>query len=292
MSPSPSTIVVGVDDSAGSLQALEWAVEQAALEHRTLTLLHALPASAPAWLDPDAEGVQTAYEHGPSQQGEAVLGRARQYVERLGLSPSVQELIRLGDPREVLLELSEKAAMVVVGSRGRGHLRSLVLGSTAVALVRHANCPVVVHRPDSSRGGRHGIAVGVDATQDSLKVLDFAYRQADWHGLPLTVVHCWYFNHLTEEDELHPVRNTEAERLALAESLAGLGQRYPDVRVHPVVEQGMPERRLMALADEMNLLVVGQHHGSRAAQFMFGSVSVWLVEHATCPVAVVPLIAT
>ena len=134
--------------------------------------------------------------------------------------------------------------------------------------------------------------MGVDATQDSLKVLDFAYRQADWHGLPLTVVHCWYFNHLTEEDELHPVRNTEAERLALAESLAGLGQRYPDVRVHPVVEQGMPERRLMALADEMNLLVVGQHHGSRAAQFMFGSVSVWLVEHATCPVVVVPLIAT
>ena len=59
-----------------------------------------------------------------------------------------------------------------------------------------------------------------------------------------------------------------------------------------MVEQGMPERRLMALADEMNLLVVGQHHGSRAAQFMFGSVSVWLVEHATCPVAVVPLIAT
>ena len=118
MSPSPSTIVVGVDDSAGSLQALEWAVEQAALEHRTLTLLHALPASAPAWLDPDPEGVQPAYEHGPSQQGQAVLGRARQYVERLGLSPSVQELIRLGDPREVLLELSEKAAMVVVGSRG------------------------------------------------------------------------------------------------------------------------------------------------------------------------------
>jgi nucleotide-binding universal stress UspA family protein len=39
----------------------------------------------------------------------------------------------------------------------------------------------------------------------------------------------------------------------------------------------------------MNLLVVGAHHGSRAEQFMFGSVSVWLVEHATCPVAVIPL---
>jgi hypothetical protein len=137
----------------------------------------------------------------------------------------------------VLLELSGDAAMVVVGSRGRGHLRNLVLGSTAVALVRHANCPVVVHRPDILSAGRHGIAVGVDATQDSLKVLDFAFRQADWHGLPLTVVHSWYFTHLSEDDGLHPESNTE-DRLALAESLAGFGQSYPDVKVHPVVEQG------------------------------------------------------
>ena len=258
------------------------------LEHRTVTLVHALPATTPVWLDPDAAGVQAAHKRSLDQRGQKVLDRARRHVERLAPGLSVEELFRLGDAREVLLDLSEHAAMIVVGSRGRGHVRSLLLGSTAVALIRHAHCPVIVHRPDRSSAGRHGIAVGADATADSVEVLEFAYRQADWHKLPLTVVHCWYFNRISD-DGLHPVNSTEEQRLALAETLAGLGEKYPDVNVHPVVEQGMPERHLLELAGQMNLLVVGHHHGSRAAQFMFGSVSVWLVEHAICPVAVVPL---
>jgi nucleotide-binding universal stress UspA family protein len=79
------------------------------------------------------------------------------------------------------------------------------------------------------------------------------------------------------------------ERLALAESLAGFAEEYPDVTTMTVIDEGMPERYLLRLADSLDMLVVGAHHGTRAEQFMFGSVSVWLVEHATCPVAVVPL---
>jgi nucleotide-binding universal stress UspA family protein len=291
MRPSPGTIVVGVDHSAGSLQALECAVEQAVREHRSLTLVHAVPVTTPVWLDPDAAGVQASHERSLTQQGQAVLSRARRHVERLAPELSVHELFSVGDPREVLLDLSVNAALIVVGSRGRGHLRSLLLGSTAVAVVRHASCPVIVHRPDRSSAGHHGIAVGADATADSLEVLEFPYRQADWHRRPLTVVHCWAFGQ-SSDDGTRQVSTSENQRRGLAESLAGLGEKYPDVVVLPVVEQGMPERHLMELADDMSLLVVGQNHGSRASQFMFGSVSVWLIEHATCSVAVVPLTAS
>ena len=61
------------------------------------------------------------------------------------------------------------------------------------------------------------------------------------------------------------------------------------MRVHVKIDEGMPERCLLRLADKMQLLIVGSHHVSRSQQFMFDSVSVWLVEHASCPVAVVPL---
>lgn len=84
----------------------------------------------------------------------------------------------IADPREVLLELSPNAAMVVLGSRGLGQLRSLLLGSVGIALVRHAYCPIVVHRPGSVGTVRNGIVVGVEASEESHPVLKFAYREA------------------------------------------------------------------------------------------------------------------
>ena len=198
--------------------------------------------------------------------------------------PRGEESFRLSDPREALIDASQNAGLVVVGSRGRGHLRSLLLGSTSVAVVRHARCPVVVHRPTTTSPSRRGVAVGADASEDSLGVLEFAYREADLHGVPLTVVHSVGYADLVAGHTA-----TEDEERGLAESMAGTRERYPDVEAHTILSQRMPEQCLLDLGDQVDLLVVGVHHQSRAAQFMFGSVSVWLVEHATCPVAVVPI---
>ena len=85
----------------------------------------------------------------------------------------------------------------------------------------------------------------------------------------------WYFQQPSTVDEVlaDPATAMSQQRLALAESLAGFGEKYPDVSVHTEIDQGMPERYLLRLADEMDMLVVGAHHGTRAEQFMFGSVS-------------------
>jgi nucleotide-binding universal stress UspA family protein len=255
--------------------------------------VHAVPRATPILLDPTGKNLQEARDLSLLAKGHDVLAAARDRVHRVAPAVSVEDLCLVGDPRQVLVELSGTASMLVLGSRGRGHVKSLLLGSTAVALVRHARCPVVVHRPSNPSSERHGIAVGVDATTDSLPVLEFAYRQASLRTLPLTVVHSfWYFQQppvAPAELPADPTPDLEQERLALAESLAGFAEEYPDVTAMTVIDEGMPERYLLRLADSMDMLVVGAHHGTRAAQFMFGSVSVWLVEHATCPVTVVPL---
>jgi nucleotide-binding universal stress UspA family protein len=294
MSSKSGTIVVGVEGSSSSKQALVWAVEQAVAEHRAITLVHAVPSTTPALLDPVGSTPRGARELSLRDKGEEVLDRAKEDVHRLGPDVTVHTECQIRDPREVLVELSETASMMVLGSRGRGHMKSLLLGSTAVAVVRHAVCPVVVHRPTVPSPARHGIAVGADATEASLPVLEFAYRQAAIRQLPLTVVHSfWYFQQpsTVEEAFADPAAAMSQQHLALAESLAGFGEKYPEVSVRTEIDQGMPERYLLRLADQTNMLVVGAHHGTRAEQFMFGSVSVWLVEHATCPVAVVPLSA-
>src|SRR6478736_648774 len=77
--------------------------------------------------------------------------------------------------------------MVVLGSRGRGRVSSLLLGSVGVAVVGHATCPVVVRRPARDRV-RRGVLVGTDLTDDSRPALEFAYGLASVRHLTLTVL--------------------------------------------------------------------------------------------------------
>lgn len=288
MDTKAGTIVVGVDSSDSSLRALAWAVDQARVEHRALTLVHAVNAVTPAYTD-----LATVYPEEARvalrDDGQRVLDAARSAVEQIAPGLEVHEVFRLDDPRSVLLEMSGDAAMVVVGSRGRGKVRSLLLGSVGVALVKHAHCPVVVHRPSNPGVVRNGIVVGADGSEESLAVLEFGYREASLRDLPLVVVHCYQ-----NTGESAPVGvsappvDLESERLLLAESMAGMAEKFPDVKVQSAMARGLPQEVLVTLGERMNLIVVGAHQAGRISRMLSGSVSVAVVEHASCPVAVVP----
>ena len=90
-----------------------------------------------------------------------VLERAREVIARHAAGAEVHECVRIGDPRDVLIDLGTEAAEVVIGSRGRGPVRSLLLGSVGVSLSRHATCPVVVHRPGTEGRVHTGVVAGV-----------------------------------------------------------------------------------------------------------------------------------
>lgn len=291
MNTEAGTIVVGVDGSDSSRHALAWAVEQAAAERRTLTLVHTVHAITPAYLHaaliPPRELI--AQLRG---EGQEVLDAAREQAVSGSPGVEVREVFEFEDPRDLLLRMSEDAAMLVVGSHGRGTLRRLLLGSVGVALVRHARCPVVVHRPGNAGTVRNGILVGADASEESPPVLEFAFREASLRRLPLTVLSCHWDVHagsLGAYVDLSATDAREAQRMAVVTSVAGLTEKYPDVRTTIDVADGRPQDVLVRRGERMNLVVVGAHQAGRAAEMVFGSVSRAVVEHARVPVAVVPV---
>ena len=227
------------------------------------------------------------------EDGHKILASAMAEVQRTAPSLEAHAVFRLEDPRNVLLEMSRDAAMVVLGSRGRGRVATLLLGSVSVALVRHAHCPVVVHRPSNPGNVRNGILVGADGSEESLAVLEFAYREASLRDLPLTVVHCyWDLNAATAASYTLTERrlDRQSERLLLAESMSGMAEKFPEVSVRTAIAMGAPQDVLVRLGERMDLLVVGAHQVGTVSRMLFGgSVSVAVVEHANCPVAVVPV---
>jgi nucleotide-binding universal stress UspA family protein len=291
MNRTPGTIVVGVDGSTSSTRALTWAIEQASVEHHAITLVHTVDIETASYSDVAFVYPQEVRDE-LRAEGHRTLATAHARIVEAAPGLDVNEVFGFDDPRHVLLDMSEDAAMVVVGSRGRGSVASLLLGSVGVALTRHAFCPVVVHRPSNPGAARNGILVGADATEGSRAVLEFAYRQASVRDLPLTVLHCyWDMQSPTAAAYIVPSSQADldTERLYLGETLTGLAEKYPEVQVKIETSYGLPQQALVHRGEGMNLIVVGGHHGSAVSQMLLGSVSTTVVEHAACPVAVVPV---
>jgi nucleotide-binding universal stress UspA family protein len=272
----PGTIVVGVDGSESAGRALEWAVDEAVRERRQVTLAHGVDPARAAWADSagaDPQAMQDALR----ADALATVGRAREWIADAAPDLAVNEVVLMADARVTLLQLSEAAALVVVGSRGRGPVKSLLLGSVGVALTRHASCPVVVVRPENRGAVRNGVVVGADATERSLATVEFAYRQASLHRLPLTIMHSYW--EASSEDEA---------RRTLAESIAGLVEKFPEVNARTELVRGTADDSLVRASERMDLVVVGTHHAGVMSAVVFGSIADAVVQHARCPVAVVP----
>lgn len=284
----PGSIVVGVDGSASSTRAVAWAAEQATLERRPLTLLHTIGAAATGWAgEPGVD--RGAVLDALIADGHQLLASARASVLAHAPEVDVHECLHLGDPRGALVEASSDAALLVVGSRGRGPVASLLLGSVGVTLTRHPACPVVVVRPGNPGLERHGVLVGIDGTEHSAGTLEFAYRQASARALPLTVMHC-------PAVDLTAAAATDAERDArlhearclLSRTVRDMAEKFPDVPVHTELCRGRPDECLVRDGSRMHLVVIGAHHGGAVSGVLFGTITAAVVEHASCPVAVVP----
>lgn len=285
-------IVVGVDGSDSAKRALDWAAAEAALEHRPVVLAHGTgPSAGTIWASQGALN-QRVYLDALREDGQALLVAAHEQITARQPGLEVHEVLRDDDPRSVLLDLSKEAEMVVLGSRGRGPLRSLLLGSVGMAVTKHARCPVVVLRPANPGAVRNGVLVGVDGTEESREVLEFAYGIAAARGLPLTVMHCWWGVVPLVELGVPLVstneQNLEEARLLVAESVAGLGEKFPEVRVHTELVHGLADSSLVVASEGMDLVVVGAHQGGVSRQVTHGSVAAAVVEHARTTVAVVP----
>lgn len=134
-------VVVGVDGSPSSIQAVEWAARQAELTGSTLELVV-------SWEWPTSYGwaLPVVSDWNPAQDAQKLLDEQLQTVRSDHPDLSVQTLIVESRPAQALVDASDGAALLVVGSRGHGEFTGMLLGSVSEHCVTHAHCPVVVFR--------------------------------------------------------------------------------------------------------------------------------------------------
>jgi nucleotide-binding universal stress UspA family protein len=135
-------IVVGVDGSESSKQALRWAIREAELTGGSVV-------AVTAWHVPSAYGLAPVpVDAGEDFEGDAKRVLTEALAEVSGLAPEVrvEPLIAEGHAASVLLEAARGADLLVVGSRGHGGFASALVGSVSLYCVLHAHCPVLVLR--------------------------------------------------------------------------------------------------------------------------------------------------
>ncbi|MFL5929687.1 MAG: universal stress protein [Gaiellaceae bacterium] len=148
-------IVVGVDDSDSSKAALRWALEEGRLRGVPVNAVH-------AWQPPLASPVvDVGPVSGPMVDVPVVIEKAKEAAEELvervvqGVAAEasgveVRPAAIEGSPASALVEAAEGADLLVVGSRGLGGFKGLVLGSVSHQMASHAPCPVVIYRTASA----------------------------------------------------------------------------------------------------------------------------------------------
>ena len=243
-------VLVGYDGSAGSDRALSWAAREAKSRGTVLTVCLAWTE----WYDarrgsaePHGDGVA---DHARRAAEQVAVWGLRAAQDLLG-AQNVRLLVVYGSPAGVLCDHGAGADMVVVGSRGRGGLSGLLLGSVGLQVAAHAPGRVVVVRGHWRRNGYvpGPVVLGMDGSACSEAAAAFAFEEAVLRNAPLLAV------------------------CALADapgSLGGAGlqegfetltsrfeKEHPEVTVLRQVSPGGPRPALLAAAHRAQLLVVG-----------------------------------
>ncbi|MEO9177186.1 MAG: universal stress protein [Gaiellales bacterium] len=138
---SAPLVVVGVDGSACSYEALEFAIEEAGLRKARLRIVTAWNIPALAYSGPYASGVDPeVFEAGAKTTSAQAVERARAIAPQL----EIEAITPNAGGASGLLAAAEGAVLLVVGSRGHGGFATLLLGSVSQQLAQHAPCPVAI----------------------------------------------------------------------------------------------------------------------------------------------------
>lgn len=286
------TIVVGVDGSESSLDALRWAVNDARRRRWAVkaVLAWTLPYMVPVFgRFSDREWLQ-------KQAEEQLHDWLRQ---EFGDDPDVEVSGEVGEGSapHVLLGAARDASLLVVGSRGRGGVTGFLLGSVSQQCAHHARCPVVIVRPgdtesDQSQASSPRIVVGVDGSENSRSALRWALEEARLRHAAVDVVHAWQLPHqggypIVGAFEL-PVGELEAGARQLLDRAVGGADTRGLEEVEPILVCGSAARAMLDTAKGADLLVVGSRGRGGFTGLLLGSVSQKVLHHATCPVVVIP----
>ncbi|MBK1782832.1 universal stress protein [Prauserella sp. ASG 168] len=283
--------MAGVDGSPAALRAVRWAADTAAQHRVPLHLVHA--AGYPDLYTGESVPPPARFTEDLRLQRWEFLHAAREVAaETSGVE--IHTVFEPDPPIPSLIHTSRAARMIVLGSSGHSGLYGLLIGSTTLALVTHAHCPVVAVRGDATqvpeRGDPRPVVVGIDGSPLSERAIGYAFDEACFRDVELVAVHTWsdadtaVFSEARRHFDWEPVRDTEERRLA--ERLAGWRERYPDVHVRRVLAKDRPRHELLDWSRRAQLVVVGSRGRGGFRGMLLGSTSQALVHNAECPVMI------
>jgi nucleotide-binding universal stress UspA family protein len=286
MIETDAVVVAGTDGSPGARPAIAWAAAEARRRQGTLLLVHAYQG---LWIKdahlPPPGLLDVAVNH-----AEEILANAALVAHMTAPGVAVRRVAALGDPVPTLLRHAESAELVVVGSHGHGGFASMLIGSVGMGVTTRAACPSVVVRGHS--GHLDGpVVVGVDDCAASCHAIEMAFDYAAAYGCDLVAVRA--FDRPVPEwgadispSVLRLEEQLGAERRILADLVEPWQDKYPEVRVEPVVSRRAAAAVLVESSAAARLAVVGSHGHGAVAGALLGSVGLQLLHHAGCPVLI------
>lgn len=290
MTTPTGAIVVGVDGSEASAAAVRWAAAGAVRHHERLHIIHGFAPFAGLY-GAGMPVLHSVYDDFVTSAKDLLADAVRTAHDTVGETLEVTTAMPQDPPSAVLIEASRSARMVVLGASGSGRVTGVLAGSTAVQVVSHAHCPVVIVR--GRRGAVNGpVVVGVDGSPLSDRALGAAFDEACRRSVPLVAVHAWSDEDLTGPFGVFSLAvdweevRQDNERL-LAERLAARQAEYPGVKVERVVVRDRPRHQLIDWSRQAQLVVVGSRGRGGFTGLLLGSTSQALIHHADCPVLVV-----
>jgi nucleotide-binding universal stress UspA family protein len=296
------TVTVGLDGSPESRAAAEWAAREAALRGLPLKIVH-------VW-QPVPQPVAQAPLIGGETRQRWTEEVAREAAEGLRLRHPGVEVVtdRLtGSPVDALTEAADSAELMVLGSRGFGGITGFVVGSFSLAVLAHAERPVVLVRAGEQAADEHKadptgvpsaaapfrpVVLGLDLGTPDETLLGFAFDTAARRGASLRVVHGWSgpptsFHRFHGDAGLHD-ELARGQAKALTELLRSWRQKFPDVEVIEASRCGSAAQVLVDASREASLVVVGRRVRTSPLGAHIGHVAHAVLHHVVAPVAVVP----
>jgi nucleotide-binding universal stress UspA family protein len=293
-------VIVGVDGSAESLAAAEWAAREAVRRERPLRLVHAWN-----WHPrQDGEPATAAQRH----LARRALRQAEDRIRRTCPGVPLDDAQVEGPATAALLAAAGEADVLVLGSRGLSGFTGFLVGSVALGVVARAERPVVLVRAGEEAADEHvpaedgsasartpyrDVVLGLDLGDPCDEVIEFAFEAARTRGARLKVVHAWQ---PPSPISLGPGDIGLVDEPRQAEEWLGFmtavlqvwREKYSGVEVTETVTEGRAQSVLVRAASGASLLVVGRRITERPAGPRTGPVAHAAIHHVGCPVAVVP----
>jgi len=268
-------ILLATDGSSHARRATRWLRDLALPSDTRVTVL------AVAALDEPPRDAQTMAE-----LRETLSRGARRVAERAAKTlgrrwQNVQVVVRLGDPRVEIVRSAEemRVRMLVLGARGLGRVKRVLVGSTSLAAARYAPCPVAIVRGRPHKTGR--ILVAVDGSSGSRAALRFLSISELERDSRLTLLHV-----LPRALAADRKQRADAERL-----LRNAAGKLQDSRrrIERVVAPGDAAREIVKIARrrDVDLVVLGARGLRTLGRLLLGSVSETVLHQTRRPVIIV-----